>query len=164
MDNPTSPLNCNQCLFPFAQSLRSYNLRKPRQLIQEYVRAPLATCIPSSITQLSFGSLFHTHCSRYPIMLNSAKPYLITGKNTSTNLSSICNTHPPPPPASTNVRFFLCSLLLETPAIRASNPVGDSTNINNTNTLNGTCAHALRHGIQISMEAILACHPPRSTE
>ena len=29
-------------------------------------------------------------------MLNSAKPYLITGKNTNTNLSSICNTPPTP--------------------------------------------------------------------
>ena len=36
MHNPTSPLN--QCLFPFAQSLSSYNLRKPRQLILPRLR------------------------------------------------------------------------------------------------------------------------------
>ena len=36
MHNPTSPLN--QCLFPFAQSLSLYNLRKPRQLILPRVR------------------------------------------------------------------------------------------------------------------------------
>ena len=29
----------------------------------------------------------------------------MTGKNTNTNLFSICNTHPPPPPALTNVCF-----------------------------------------------------------
>ena len=40
---------------------------------------------------------FTTHCSRYPTKLTSAKPFLTTGKNTGTNLSSICNTHPPPP-------------------------------------------------------------------
>ena len=69
---------------------------------QEY--ALLATCILSSITQLFFGILFHTHCSRYPVMHNFAKPYHITGKNTSTNLFSTCNTHPPPP-ALTKLRF-----------------------------------------------------------
>ena len=56
--------------------------------------APFTTCIPSSITQLSFGILFHIHCCQYPIMLTSAKPFLTTGKNTSTSLSSIGNTHP----------------------------------------------------------------------
>ena len=84
-------------------------------------------------TELFFGILFHTHCSRYLIMLNSAEPYLITGKNTNTNLFSTCNTHPPPPPYINQCALFYCSLLLETPAIRDSNPVGESTNINNTN-------------------------------
>ena len=140
MHNPTSPLN--QCLFPFAQSLSSYNLRKPGSWFsQEY--ALLTTCIPSSITQLSFGILFHTHCSRYPIMLNSTKPYLITGKNTNTNLSSICNTHdsppPPPPPVLTTVRFSSVPYYWKPPRSGTPTLLGNpqiliiqSTNINNT--------------------------------
>ena len=59
--------------------------------------APLTNYIPSSITQLSSGILFRTHCSRYPTKLTSAKPFLTSGKNISTNLSSICNALPPPP-------------------------------------------------------------------
>ena len=99
MHNRTSPLN--QCLSPFSQSLSSYNLRKPRQLILPRLRtsrhlhsffynsAPLWNSLPHSLQS---------------IMLSSAKPYLITGKNTNTNFFSNCNTHPPPP-ALTNVRF-----------------------------------------------------------
>ena len=94
MHNPTSLLNYG--LFPFAQSLSSYNLRKPHQLILPRL------CTSRHVHSFFYNSarlwkvLFHTHCSRYPIMLNSAKPYLITGKNTNTNLSSICKTNPPP--------------------------------------------------------------------
>ena len=53
-----------------------------------------------------------------------AKPFLTTGKNTSTNLFSICNNHTP---ALTTMR-----LSLKPPVIRDSNPFGESKNINNT--------------------------------
>ena len=98
---------------------------------QDY--ALLATCIPSFITQLAFGILFHTHCSRYPIMLNSAKPYLITRTPIQTFLPFV-TLIPPPPSALTNVRFSSVPYYWKPPAvIRDSNPVGESTNINNNN-------------------------------
>ena len=97
----------HSCTTPQAHSINDFSLL-PNPLVHTTYASPvswfsqeyalLATCILSSITQLFFGILFHTHCSRYPIMLNSAEPYLITGKNTNTNLFSTCNTHPLPPP------------------------------------------------------------------
>ena len=97
----------HSCTTPQAHSINAFSLL-PNPLVHTTYASPvswfsqeyalLATCILSSITQLFFGILFHTHCSRYPIMHNSAEPYLITGKNTHTNLFSTCNTHPLPPP------------------------------------------------------------------
>ena len=92
MHNPTSPLN--QCIFPFAQSLSSYNLTcKPRQLILPRVHTSRHLRSFFYNSALLWNSLPH---SLQPISNHAQfrKPYLITGKNTNTNLSSICNTHP----------------------------------------------------------------------
>ena len=64
-------------------------------------------------------------------MLNSAKPYLITGKNTNTNLSSI-HSPPPPPPELTDVRFSSVPYYWKPPRSGTPTLLGESTNINNT--------------------------------
>ena len=68
-----------------------------------------------SANRISDGSLFHTHHSRYPTQLTSAKPFLTTGKNPGPVetfphfLSSICNTHPLPPATAKCALFLVCT-------------------------------------------------------
>ena len=113
MHNPTSPLN--QCLFPFAQSLSSYNLRKPRQLILPRVRtsrhlhsffynsALLWNSLPHSLQSIPRHAQFrralshHWLVERTPIQTFFPPVTLIPS--------------PPPPPCINQCALFYCSLL-----------------------------------------------------
>ena len=105
MHNPTSPLN--QCLFPFAQSLSSYNLRKPRQLI-----------LPRLRTSRHLHSFFYNSARLWNSLPHSLQS---TPNHAQSPISSLERTPiqtflpfvkliyipPPPPPALTNVRFLV---------------------------------------------------------
>ena len=100
LHKPTQSMPFPFCLFPFAPSLSSYNLRKPRQLILPRLRtsrhlhfffynsARLWNSLPHSLQSIPDHAQFRKALSHH-------------WKNTNTNLSTICNTLPPPPPALT---------------------------------------------------------------
>ena len=107
---------------------------QPGQLILPRVRT--SRCPHSFFynSALRWNSLPHPGYTRQPTKLTSAKPSLAMGKNTGTNLFSIfrVNQSPAPSPAKAKCPLFcVCSLSLEAPAIRDSNPVGEPTSINN---------------------------------